>query len=71
MQVRTVQGDTIDLLCWRHLGRTAGVTEQTIQLNPELLGHGPLLPGGLTVTLPDVAASVATVQRDTNIKLWD
>lgn len=71
MQVRTVQGDTVDLLCWRHLGRTAGVTEQTIQLNPTLLEQGPLLPAGLTVTLPDIAASVATVQRDNTIKLWD
>lgn len=71
MQVRTVQGDTIDLLCWRHLGRTAGVTEQTIQLNPPLLEQGPLLPAGLTVTLPEIAASVATVQRDNTIKLWD
>lgn len=71
MQVRTVQGDTFDLLCWRHLGRTAGVTELALKLNPSLANIGPSLPGGLTVTLPDLAKSNATAQRDTTIKLWD
>ncbi|MGM7571152.1 tail protein X, partial [Klebsiella pneumoniae] len=28
MKVRAYQGDTVDALCWRHYGRTQGVTEQ-------------------------------------------
>ncbi|MBN0734782.1 tail protein X, partial [Pseudomonas aeruginosa] len=27
MKVRAYQGDTVDALCWRHYGRTQGVTE--------------------------------------------
>ena len=34
--VRTQQGDTVDQLCLRHLGQTAGVTEATYALNPGL-----------------------------------
>jgi len=56
MRVRTQQHDTADLLCWRHLGHTAQVTEQVLAMNPGLAAHGPLLPAGLVVTLPDEAA---------------
>ena len=30
MNVQAQQNDTIDLLCWRYYGRTAGVTEAGI-----------------------------------------
>ncbi|MDH0866444.1 tail protein X [Mitsuaria sp. GD03876] len=52
MRVRTLQGDTVDALCWRHLGRTEGVVAQTLLLNPGLADHGPVLPVGLAVDLP-------------------
>lgn len=71
MQVRALQGDTVDLLCWRHLGRTTGVFEQTLQLNQGLAAHGPVIPEGLAVTLPDLPKSTAAIQADTTIKLWD
>lgn len=71
MQVRALQGDTVDLLCWRHLGRTAGVVEQTLQLNHGLAAHGPVIPEGLAVKLPDLPKSTAAIQADTTIKLWD
>ncbi|EJK20359.1 phage Tail Protein X [Klebsiella pneumoniae subsp. pneumoniae KPNIH19] len=41
MKVRAYQGDTVDALCWRHYGRTQGVTEQVLQANPGLAEHGP------------------------------
>lgn len=66
--VTTREGDTVDLLLWRHRGRTAGVTEETFALNPGLAAHGPLLPAGLTVILPAVAARETT--RET-VQLWD
>ncbi len=69
MQVRAQQGDTIDALCWRHLGRTAGVTEQTLNLNPGIADMGPVLPIGHPVTLPDPAAAVADIRPMT--QLWD
>lgn len=62
------QGDTVDLLCLRHFGVTAGVTEATYALNRGLADLGPLLSLGQAVTLPDrpaTSANVATVQ------LWD
>ncbi|HBV9951853.1 phage tail protein, partial [Klebsiella pneumoniae] len=57
MKVRAYQGDTVDALCWRHYGRTQGVTEQVLQANPGLAEHGPFLPHGLQVELPDIATT--------------
>lgn len=67
MKVRAQQYDTVDALCWRHYGRTQGLTEQVLQANPGLASLGPFLPHGLEVELPDVtpATTAQTVQ------LWD
>ena len=51
-QVRSVQGDTVDLICWRTYGRTAGITEQVLEANPGLADLGAELPIGTLVTLP-------------------
>lgn len=67
MKVRALQGDTVDTLCWRHYGRTAGVTEQVLEANPGLAEHGPVLPMGLEVELPDQPTRAVT-QR---VQLWD
>ncbi|TLX52838.1 phage tail protein, partial [Stutzerimonas nosocomialis] len=32
--LRAQQGDTVDAICWRHYGRTAGVVEQVLDANP-------------------------------------
>lgn len=66
--VRTQQGDTVDLLCWRHLGTTGEVTEATLAMNPGLAAHGPTLPMGLLVTLPDLPTAPTATQT---VKLWD
>lgn len=66
MLARAMQGDTLDLLCWRTLGRT-DIVEATFALNPGLAGHGPVLPTGLLVAL---ARSAATATRPT-VNLWD
>jgi len=68
-ETRTRQGDTVDLIAWRHYGRTAGTTEQLLDANPGLADHGPLLPTGTLVQLPDAApAPVAPAQP---VNLWD
>lgn len=36
MKVKALQGDTVDLLCFRHYGTTQGVTEQVLAANPGL-----------------------------------
>ena len=67
MKVRAHQYDTVDALCWRHYGRTKGVTEQVLLANPGLAEHGPLLPHGLEVELPDLLQAAITQ----TVQLWD
>ncbi|CCG88505.1 tail protein X [Erwinia piriflorinigrans] len=69
MKVQAHQHDTVDALCWRHYGRTAGVTALVLQANPGLAGHGPFLPHGLEVELPETAAAAATTAQ--SVRLWD
>lgn len=66
--VRAHQNDTVDALCWRHYGRTAGVTEDVLRANPGLAEHGPTLPQDLTVSMPD--AQTTAPQRQM-VNLWD
>lgn len=61
------QGDTLDLICYRHYGRTAGITETVLANNPGLADLGPVLPIGTRVNLP---AQTTQATRPT-LKLWD
>lgn len=67
--VRSVQGDSVDRLCYRHYGTTAGVVEQVYAANPRLCELGPVLPIATPVTLPDLNTP-STTQR-TTVQLWD
>ena len=40
----------MDALCWRHLGATQGVVEETLEMNPGLAKLGPIFRKGGTVT---------------------
>ena len=66
--VRTNQNDTVDSLCWRFYGRTAGVTEAVLEANPGLADHGPILPQGLVVNMPE--AQTTAPQRQM-VQLWN
>ena len=66
--VRANQNDTVDALCWRFYGRTAGVTEAVLEANPGLADHGPILPQGLVVNMPESQASAPQRQM---VQLWD
>lgn len=68
MMVHAQQHDTVDSICWRHLGQTADVVEQVYELNPGLVNHGPVLPHGTPVVLPDTVSRTSTQQT---VKLWD
>lgn len=68
MQIRANQGDTVDTLCWRHLGSTDPV-ESVLLLNPGLAAIGPILPEGTAVTLPE--ATQAAAQTTPTLQLWD
>ncbi|MES9901138.1 MAG: tail protein X [Sedimenticola sp.] len=61
----TQQGDTVDQVCSRYYGRTAGVTEQVLDANPGLAEHGAALPTGLLINLP-----AAAEQQQQTINLW-
>lgn len=66
--VRAQQNDTVDALCWRHYGRTAGVTEAVLEANPGLADHGPTLPQGLAVQMPEVPT---TAPHREAMNLWN
>jgi phage tail protein X len=68
MNVAAQQGDTLDLICQRHLGRTAGVVEAALEANPGLAALGPVLPMGTTVMLPDQSPAAAQTSL---LQLWD
>lgn len=46
------QGETVDLVCHRHYGRTRDVTERVLDANQGLAGLGPVLPMGTRIVLP-------------------
>lgn len=69
MMTRSLQGDTVDMVAYRHFGSTAGITEQLLELNPGLAELGEMLPENTPINLPE-SKSVA---RETQplIQLWD
>lgn len=71
MRVHAMQGDTLDLLCWRHLGSTAGMVEKALELNPGLAEMGLILPHGTPVELPDVTTSTTNAATKPTVQLWD
>ncbi|MDN2488532.1 tail protein X [Kosakonia sacchari] len=66
MNVKTQQGDTLDLLCLRYYGRTASVVETVLAANPGLANLGVILPYGTPVNLPEVQTQ--TIKETVN--LW-
>jgi phage tail protein X len=69
MQAIAQAGEMVDELCWRTLGRTAGVVEQILELNGGLAALGPRLPEGTIVELPEIGEA-ARPGRET-VQLWD
>lgn len=67
MRVRAQQGDTVDLLCWRHLGRT-DLAQLTLEMNPGLADYGPILPHGLVIDLPESPQDKPNAPL---LQLWD
>lgn len=64
----TSDGDTADLIAWNFYGTQAGrVVEQVLEANPGLANYGPVLPAGISVTLPEIAV----VETASGVRLWD
>ncbi|MCK3655800.1 hypothetical protein A4G19_08530 [Pasteurellaceae bacterium Macca] len=69
MRVYAQKGDTLDLLVYRHFGKTAGLVEQTLELNPHLARTEPLfLAEGTLIELPQEASVAPSIQPI--IQLW-
>lgn len=66
--LRTVQGDTVDAVVWRHYGRTAGLVERVLDANPGLADLGPVLPSGTLINLP---AAAPQAEQSQMVNLWD
>lgn len=68
-RVRTIAGDTANLLLYRELERSDDEAEEAFWLvNEGLAEYGAALPSGLWVFLPELEAA-ATVQA--SISAWD
>lgn len=67
MHVIAQQGDTLDAVCYRHYGRTAGVVEAVLLANPGLADKGAILPHGTAIMLPVMATAPVTE----TVQLWD
>ena len=64
----TRDGDSVDYVAWKHYGTAdAAVVEAVIQANPGLADRGPVLPAGVSITLPDLVTPTKTEGQ----RLWD
>lgn len=64
----TREGDSVDFIAWKFYGSTANqVVEAVLAANRGLADNGPVLPAGLSVALPEIAAPSKTK----GVKLWD
>lgn len=67
---QTRQGDMVDAIVVRYYGanaQTQRVVEKVLEANHGLAAHGPVLPAGLVITLPDIDPEPAAQP----VKLWD
>lgn len=69
MLAKAIQGDTLDLICWRELGATANLVEQALDLNPGL-ADSVFISAGTLVILPDALPPAATPVLDL-VQLWN
>lgn len=64
---RSKDGDTVDRIAWQHYGRqNERVVERVLDANPGLADHGPVLPEGVRVALPEIAQE----QETGSVRLW-
>jgi phage tail protein X len=63
----TKDGDTADAIALAAYGATGGATEALLAANPVLATQGPVLPAGLTLTLP----VITTPATSSTVTLWD
>ncbi|MFI8224778.1 tail protein X [Pseudomonas sp. NPDC085632] len=68
-KVRSVAGDSVNLLLYRESGRSDDQAEEALwKLNATLAEYGPVLPAGVWVTLPEIDSRPAAIKP---VLAWD
>lgn len=68
-KVRSIAGDSVNLLLYRELGRSDDAAEEALwSLNPELAEHGAVLPAGIGVIVPELSVRPAAKRP---VSAWD
>ena len=68
-KVRSMAGDSVNLLLYRETGRGDDSAEEALwKLNPILAEHGPVLPAGIWVVLPELDSKPAAIKP---VLAWD
>ncbi|NRD72705.1 tail protein X [Shewanella sp. VB17] len=66
--VRSRDGDTAPLILWLALRRDDDAAEEALYaINPGLEQYGPILPGGVEITLPELPPPVPAKV----VNVWD
>lgn len=66
---RTRDGDVVDEIAWRYYGAVdQAILGIVLDANPGLADRGAVLPGGVIITLPDIAQPTTTQK---SVSLWD
>jgi phage tail protein X len=68
--VRSLQGDTLSGIVWRHMGQSSGVMEAVLDINPHLADMPAVLPAGVAVQLPTTHTTTRPAPVAT-VRLWD
>ncbi|WP_137808025.1 tail protein X [Pseudomonas sp. G(2018)] len=68
-RVRSVAGDSVNLLLFRQLGRSDDAVEEAFwRLNPTLAEHAVILPAGVWMVLPEIDSRPIATRP---ISAWD
>lgn len=65
LEYRTKDGDTADSIAYQRYGDRAGSVEAVLNANPGLAAKGDILPAGVLVKLPELAAKTVPA-----VRLW-
>lgn len=63
----TVEGEVVDMIARRVYGDESGFVEKLLEANPGLAGRGVVLPAGVVINLPEIAAPAELPL----VSLWD
>lgn len=68
-RVRSIAGDTVNILLYRTIGRSDDEAEEALwALNPGLADFGPSLPAGVQVVMPEITEKPSASKA---ISVWD